>query len=278
MSRPRSVWSDMFELRRPISRSTWMSVAVSSLIFGVLLWWLGSTVLAGRADMERPELFLPSPWLVTNAAWNLCLDGEFLRHVWISFYRVSLGFLLAAAFAVPTGLLVGNFGVAEALVAPLNGFARYLPVPALLPLTIVWFGVGDIQKMSVVFLGVFFQLLILVADAAKAVPREFVEVSECLGYSRLAILRKVIVPASAPAVYDACRTTIAWAWSYLVVAELVNHQDGITSLLRAAQRFLQTPRMLALVASIGCIGVLTDLVLRVIGRRAFAWSREELGD
>ena len=138
-----------------------------------------------------------------------------------------------------------------------------------MPLSIIWFGVGEQTKIFLLWLGTFFQLLLLVADDVRRVPREYGEIAATLGASRLAGLRDVALPAMLPTLVDNMRITLGWCWTYLIIAEIVAANSGLGFVIWQARRYFQTPEVMAGVIAIGIIGLATDQLLRAAHRRWF---------
>lgn len=249
-----------------VTRTRRIVTAALPFVAIVLLWQLASAETGPRA------IFLPTPLRVLRELRDLFFDQGFARDIAISIYRVSVGFLLAAVVAVPFGLLAGTSRLADLLIQPINDFTRYLPVPSLIPLFILWVGIGDSEKIVVIFVGTVFQVIPLVADTARSVPREFVDLALVSGASRWDVLRRIVWPWSAPAVYDELRVALGWAWSYLVIAELVAAESGIGHVIIQAQRFIQTGRVMAGIVTIGLVGLLFDQLFRLPRQRLFPWT------
>ena len=164
----------------------------------------------------------------------------------ISIYRITLGFLISTAFALPIGVLIGCYRGWEAAIEPLVDFIRYMPVVAFVPLTILWTGTGDAQKFLIIFIGTFFQQVLLVMDNVKSVPRDFVNLGRTLEMPESRILARIVVPSAMPAIWDSMRISLGWAWTWLVVAELVAATSGLGYRITTAQRFFQTDHDLRL--------------------------------
>ncbi|WP_293787741.1 ABC transporter permease, partial [uncultured Aeromicrobium sp.] len=190
-----------------------------------------------------------------------------------STYRILVGFLLATVLAVPVGAVMGMSARIEAALQPLVDFIRYMPVVAFVPLTILWIGVGEEQKFLIIFLGTFFQQVLMVSDAVRSVPRSFIDVGETLGLSNGRILARIVLRASAPRIWDALRITLGWAWTWIVLAELVAATTGLGYRIVLAQRFLQTDLIFAYLIVLGILGLVTDLLMRYAGRALFRYER-----
>src|SRR5699024_1417913 len=170
----------------------------------------------------------------------LFTEFDFLSDVMATVYRVFGGFFIAAIIAVPLGLLMGTFKPVEAFVEPMTSFLRYMPASAFIPLFILWLGIGDVEKIAIIFVGGFFSLLLMGAVAVRSVRRELLEAAYTLGASRMAVLRRVILPAALPRIYDVLLLILGWAWTYIIVAELVAADSGIGHMILQSQRMLKT--------------------------------------
>ena len=159
------------------------------------------------------------------------------------------------------------------MINPTVSAARYLPAASFIPLLLVWFGPTDLQKMSLLFLGVVFFLIALILDATESVENSLVEASLTMGASRTRVVLGVVLPAAAPGMIDAMRAMIAVSWTYLVIAEIVAAQDGIGAVMMRAGRFLNVDIIMAGILTIGILGVLTDLLFRFSAYLMFPWNR-----
>ncbi|MFP4315099.1 MAG: ABC transporter permease [Desulfovibrionales bacterium] len=220
------------------------------------------------------KLFLPRPDAVLMAFAEMYREGILLQYTWDSTYRVMVGWALAVVMAVPLGVFIATSRRGAGLCAPVIEFARYLPVVALVPLTLLYFGIGDSQKFAVIFLGTFFQLVLMVADSVSTVPSELTRAAATLGASRGQTYRMVLLPAALPGIMDDLRITIGWAWTYLVVAELVAANSGLGYMIMRAQRFLAIDRIFAGLIIIGLLGLITDFVFKWLTRVTVPWSEK----
>ncbi|HPT68764.1 MAG TPA: ABC transporter permease [Syntrophomonas sp.] len=245
-------------------------------------WQLASLVLIAFVwclltfGIKINPVFLPSPLAVAGAFKELWQEGVLLPYTLISLYRVLIGFFAAAIIAIPLGIMMATNKKTEGFFAPFIGFVRYLPVSALIPLMILYFGIGDFEKMAVIFVGTFFQLVLMVQDTVGTVPGDLLKAAYTLGADGSAIYTKVLLPASMPGIMDNLRICIGWAWTYLVIAELVAANSGLGFMILRSQRFLQTDRIFAGLIIIGCLGMLTDYLFKTLSKVFFPWY-ERLG-
>jgi NitT/TauT family transport system permease protein len=264
--RKRNSW---LELRGEISPSLYFAAGGSLIAFVFLLWW----VVTGL-ELVSP-IFLPSPEAVWKELVRQIREGILWQDLSTSVYRITVGWIISTLFAVPIGILMGNFRFFEGLLEPFIDLIRYMPAVAFVPLTILWAGVGDTQKFIILFIGTFFQEVLMIMDNVKTVPREMIQVSYTFGLTKWETLRKVILPAAMPGIWDTFRITLGWAWTYLVVAELVAANVGLGYRIMRAQRFLQTESIILGILVIGLLGLLTDYAFKWSYRRMFYWVEQK---
>jgi NitT/TauT family transport system permease protein len=216
-------------------------------------------------------IFLPAPSVTLATLWNMILHKNLLMHAGISTLRVWGAFALSVLLAVPVGIAMSSFRGVGAALEPIVDFIRYLPVPALVPLSIIWFGVGETTKIFLLWLGTFFQLVLLVADDMRRVPQEYVEIAYTVGARPQQMLSDVAFRAMLPSLFDNLRITLGWCWTYLIIAEIVAADTGLGFVIWAARRYMNTSEVLAGVVTIGIIGLATDQLLRLLHKRLFRY-------
>ncbi|MFE0757791.1 ABC transporter permease [Inquilinus sp. NPDC058860] len=242
---------------------------IAALVFlGLLLLWAAVTL----TGLVRP-LFLPSPVQVAVRLWSLAQSGQLWDDAAISIYRILVGFLLATVVAVPVGVLIGRYHVWEALIEPVVDFVRYMPVVAFVPLTILWTGTGDLQKFLIIWIGTFFQQVLLIMDNVKRVPWDFIDVGRTLEMKPRRILMSIVVPAALPGIWDSMRISLGWAWTWLVLAELVAATSGLGYRITTAQRFFQTDTIIGYILVLGVLGLVTDQGMKALAQRLFPYER-----
>jgi len=257
---------DLLSPREPIPASLYVALSLGS--FAVLLAVWSILTYGGIVD----ALFLPSPGRVFQSGLDLFLEFEFTFDILNSTYRVMVGFLAAAIIGVPLGLIMGTFRAAEALTEPVVGFIRYMPASAFIPLFILWLGIDDLEKIAIIFVGSFFQLVLMVAVVAKNVPMDMLETAYTLGAGRFQVIRRVLLPASLPGILDTLRIIVGWAWTYIIVAELVASASGIGYMIISAQRMLRTGSIIFGILTIGTMGLVTDYFFKWLYRKLFPWA------
>lgn len=259
------LFSSLFVFRGRASPLGEFAVSVAAAMLVIALW-----ELAARAGIIAPQ-FLPSPSRVVVALWTMLTEQNLVWHVAVSTARVWIAFLLAAIMAIPIGIMMSSYRIVGAALEPMIDFIRYLPVPALVPLSIIWFGVGEETKIFLLWLGTFFQLVLLVADDMRRVPQEFVEVARTVGANSRQVMTDVALHWMGPTLLDNLRITLGWCWTYLIIAEIVAADSGIGYVIWTARRFVKTPEVMAGVVVIGLIGLVTDQLLRLLHRRLFRY-------
>ena len=256
---------ELLTFRGKASARTEIAVGAIMAVALLLLW-----EAVARAQLVAPQ-FLPSPTSVIAAMWSMFTTQSLLWHTAVSTLRVWIAFLIAAAMAIPIGILMSSYRIAGAALEPTIDFIRYLPVPALVPLSIIWFGVGEETKIFLLWLGTFFQLVLMVADDMRRVPHEYVEIAFTLGAKPRQILSGIALRAMGPSLVDNLRITLGWCWTYLVIAEIVAADSGLGFVIWSARRYVKTPEVMAGVVVIGLIGLITDQLLRAFHRRMFRY-------
>ena len=249
------------------------SRTLSLICFFLLIGIWCAASYGGAVD----EIFLPSPTDVINKLISMAKDGSLLANCWESTARVLVGWIFSVIVALPVGMLMANSKRFSAFIQPIIEFARYLPVVALVPLTLLYLGIGEVQKYTIIFLGTFFQLVLMVCDTVSSIEKNMINAARTLGANKLQIYTHVIFPAALPGLMDDFRLTIGWAWTYLVVAEMVAAAAGLGYIILKSQRFLATDVIFAGLIMIGIIGLITDFLLRILTRLIVPWH-ERLGD
>ncbi len=258
-----------FGLRENIPHPLYVGAGIV-FIAAILIVW----ELITRYGMVRP-LFLPAPVEILKEGFRQIQEGILVADASVSAYRIVMGWFFATVLAVPIGILMGNFKFFEGLFEPFIDVVRYMPVVALIPLTILWAGIGDFQKFLILFIGTFFQQVLMIMDNVKNVPLNLIRAGQTLGLTRAEILRSIVLPASFPGLWDTFRITIGWTWTYLVVAELVAAENGLGRRIMDAQRYLATDTIIFGILFIGLLGLITDYIFKITGRFMFKWTQTQ---
>lgn len=216
--------------------------------------------------------FLADPLTMLREGWDLLTKYDFLSDIGMTIWRVIGGFTLAAVVAVPLGVLMGAYKPIEALLEPFVSFARYLPASAFIPLLILWAGIGEMQKLLVIFIGSVFQIILMIAVNVGGTRRDLVEAAYTLGASDSGIIRRVLLPSSAPEIAEILRLVLGWAWTYVIVAELIGSSSGIGHMITDSQALLNTGQIIFGIIVIGLIGLVSDFLFKAFNAWLFPWK------
>ncbi|HVY05501.1 MAG TPA: ABC transporter permease [Burkholderiales bacterium] len=255
----------LWSVRGPMGQRTYWILAAVGLLVPLLAWWgLSASGLVTK-------VFMPGPAQVWSRAISWFETENLVGDTLISIYRVTAGWALSAVIALPIGLMIGTFRPVQALLEPLTDFIRYMPAVAFIPLVMLWIGIDESSKIAIIFIGTFFQMILMVAEDVRRVPAAQVEAAQTMGASRKELMELVLLQSAKPALLDTMRVTMGWAWTYLVVAELVAANSGLGYSILKAQRFLHTDKIFGGIIIIGLIGLITDQIFRLAHRKAFPW-------
>lgn len=252
--------------RRRLSRTGSVLFGALGIVTVVLAWTITSRL--GPAEGS----FFPGPVRTLSSAYTLFVQHSFLSDVAASAARIATAFTLSAVLAIPLGILMSSFKPIGAFLTPVIDFTRYVPVPALLPIFVLWFGIGETSKLLILFAGTFFQLILLVIDDADSVSHLKFDTARTLGAPTPALLRDVLLPAMLPRLFNNLRVTLGWCWTYLVIAELIAVETGMGHVIKEAQRFNAADVLIVACATMGLIGLFTDLMLRRVHRLLFPYA------
>jgi NitT/TauT family transport system permease protein len=246
-----------------IEQRTWISVLGFVGLIG--LWQLvtGSGLVS--------PIFLPSPMRVLRALWDLAVTGDLWRHVSASLMRIGWGWLIGTLFGVAFGLMIGLFTVSRAVGLPLVAALFPIPKIALLPLFILWFGIGESSKVATIALGVFFPTVISAYSAVDNVPRNLIRMGQSFGLPAASIVAKIILPGAMPGILAGFRISSSIALILVVAAEMIGAEYGIGAFILAAGNLMQTDQLVAGVVVLSLLGLAISVVLGRIERRVLRW-------
>ncbi|GER13828.1 ABC transporter permease [Variovorax boronicumulans] len=256
----------VFAPLEPISASARTMLGLGFFVLFVVVW--GIATLGGFVS----PTFLASPIAMVKEGWLLFTEYGFIGDIGMTVWRVFGGFLLAAVIAVPLGVAMGTWKTVEAFFEPFVSFCRYLPASAFIPLLILWAGLGEMQKLLVIFIGSFFQIVLMVAVTVGGARRDLVEAAYTLGANSRGIVARVLIPGAAPGIAETLRLVLGWAWTYVIVAELIGSSSGIGHMITDSQALLNTGQIIFGIIVIGVIGLLSDFAFKAMNRRLFAWA------
>ncbi len=244
-----------------------IALGISFFVLFVAVW--AAATVGGYVS----KTFLADPWTMLQSGYTLLTQMGFGYDIAWTVWRVLGGFVLAAALALPLGVLMGAYKPVEAFFEPFVSFARYLPASAFIPLLILWAGIGEAQKLAVIFIGSFFQLVLMVAVTVGNTRRDLVEAAYTLGVSDGSLIRRVLIPGAAPEIAETLRMVLGWAWTYVIVAELIGASSGIGHMITDSQALLATDQIIFGIIVIGLIGLLSDLLFKFANRHWFPWAQ-----
>ena len=249
-------------------------VGVAAMGVIVLGWWFLTSGL-GSEDRIISPVILPSPWEVLRSFPVLLNERALMQSIAATLRRVLLGFGLAAVIGVPLGIVAGSWRVIESAGAPLALFGRNLPIAALIPLTILWFGIDETQKVMFIFIACVPFVYSDAVGAITGVPERYVETAQTLGASSRQIVIKVLVPLALPDIYRGLRHLFGLAFGYIMLAELINAPHGLGYLLMASQRRGLSEHIILILMIIGLLAYGIDRLLFFFERGLFPYRAAE---
>ena len=250
-----------------VAPTTRVVLGISFFVLFVLVWAIAT--FGGFVQ----KTFLADPLQMLKSGWLLLTTMGFGWDIGMTVMRVLGGFLIAAALALPLGVLMGAYKPIEAFFEPFVSFARYLPASAFIPLLILWAGIGEAQKLALIFIGSFFQLVLMIAVVVGNTRRDLVEAAYTLGSTDASLVKRVLIPGAAPEIAEILRTVLGWAWTYVIVAELIGASSGIGHMITDSQALLATDQIIFGIIVIGLIGLVSDFGFKWANRRLFPWAQ-----
>jgi len=225
-------------------------------------------------------IYLPAPHEVALSLYTAFItppatqDGPWLHQsLWHSIQVIFWGFVISSILGVPIGILCGTYAGFARLNEPFIEFFRYLPAPAFGALAVAILGIYDGPKITIIVIGTFFQQVLIIANTTRKLDVALVEAALTLGTRKLKLLTRVVIPGILPDLYRDQRILLGWAWTYLIVAELIGTSTGITWFITQQARYQHFATVYAAIMIIGIIGLGTDMILALLGKRLFPWDR-----
>ena len=225
-------------------------------------------------------IYLPAPHEVATALYTAFTTEPKRRNeqwlhesLWDSIQVIFWGFFISSIIGVPLGILAGTYDVFSKLFEPFIEFFRYLPAPAFGALAVAILGIHDAPKIAIIFIGTFFQQVLIVSNTTRKLDPSLLEAAMTLGAKRLNLLFRVVIPGIVTHLYKDLRILLGWAWTYLIVAELIGTSSGITWFITQQARYKNFENVYAAIIIIGIIGLSTDLLLAALGRKIFPWEK-----
>jgi len=238
----------------------------------VIMWEVLS-----RKGIIRPSI-LPAPSTIGLTLLDMLKSGELFRHLGVSILRVFQGYILGASLGIIIGFLMGLFKPVEKAFSLITGLLRPIPIVAWVPVLILWMGIDESSKITVIAIGSFWPTLLNVIHGIKNTDKKYLEVAEILGKNKFTVLTKVVLPSALPSIFTGLRLAIGIAWMSVIAAELIAAASGIGYLIMYAREISQPDVMLVGVLSIGITGLLIDVLIRKIEARLLGWNINILGD
>ncbi|MEW4565467.1 ABC transporter permease [Bremerella sp. JC770] len=234
----------------------------------VVLIWQGLS----SAGAITP-LLLPSPWAVATSAWDLVTSGEIFSHVAVSLLRVFEGFLLAALFGIALGSAIGLWSTFDRTCDWLLQTLKPIPPIGWFPLAVLWFGIGEVSKVFIIFLGAFFPILVNVVAGIRQTDKQYIELAKVHEIRWWKFFTKVIVPGALPSILTGLRIGIGFAWTCVVAAELIAAESGVGYLIVDARQTFHADVVIVGMLTIGLLGTLMDIALRQLETRLVRWKQ-----
>nr|WP_321328924.1 taurine ABC transporter permease TauC [Alcaligenes faecalis] len=267
-----SVGSDSKPHQSASAKPRQVSIAVISLLTlsGVLfLWW--AVTEWGYVD----PLFLPSPQAVLSRVFRLFsvgyMDATVQQHLAASLWRISLALIAAVLLAIPTGIAIGRNRITQGILDPLIEFYRPIPPLAYLPLIVIWFGIGELSKVLLIYLAIFAPITIATAGGVRNVDPVKLRAAQSLGATRAQLLRYIIIPSALPDILTGLRIGLGVGWSTLVASELVAATRGLGFMVQSAGQFLATDVVMAGILLIALVAFVLEIGLRRLQAKLVPW-------
>jgi NitT/TauT family transport system permease protein len=284
------IWHPLVEIVHPGDRSVpglYSYVAEGQLVDRDVFEKRNAELSAAEAELARGfranPIYLPAPHQVATAfvtafTTEPARQGDVWLHesLWHSCQIIFWGFLYAALWGVPLGIACGCSTFFSRLFEPFVDFIRYMPAPVFGALAVAIFGLGDEPKVTIIFIGTFFQMVLIVANTTRLVDTSLLEAAQTLGARPHQLVTRVVVPSILPNLYRDMRILIGCAWTYLVVAELIGEKSGISAFIYQQQRYRHFDNVYASIVMIGMIGLVVDQCLAQLGRALFPWESGSL--
>jgi ABC-type nitrate/sulfonate/bicarbonate transport system permease component len=233
----------------------------------LVIWQITSTLVLDKTT----SVLLPAPTEIAKAFWEMLRSGDLIYQLRDSLKREMVAFVWATS-AIPLAIAMGWSKAINEQVDPLIEVLRPVPPLAWIPLSILWFGIGDVQNQFIIFLGMFFPILLNTFTGVKNIEQNLVRAARCLGASEARILRRVVLRAALPQIITGVRVGLGVGWMALVAAELVGANSGLGFMINDARTLLRTDIVIVGMITIGMVGLVIDRSIRIAGRRFMPWS------
>ncbi len=265
----RKIIEKMKNNNQTIIRKRMLSTCISILSVAIFLTVWGAVTELGWVS----PVFLPSPINVVDQAAGFVQSGEIWTHIWSSSKRVFVGFGLAALVSVPLGVLVGVWWPAKAIVQPFISLLRPIPSITWIPLAILWLGIGETQKIAIVYMGTWVYVLLYTIESTKRVDPVLVRAARNLGAGDFTIMREVVLPGALPGIFSGLKVALAISWSCVITAEMVAAQSGLGAMVWIAKDWGNLSLVLVGMAFISLTVLVADRAMDGIERIILPWER-----
>lgn len=257
----------------PLPRRRALRWRLAALMAFLLLW----SAAGGLVQLTRPfnPLFLPAPWVVVGSLTELATKGQLWPHVGATLERVAIGFATAAALAIALGLLAGQLRAVRNVVEPVVELLRPIPPLAVLPMFIVWVGIGEGSKVGFITYATFFPMFVTTVHGVAQLDARLLRAAQSLGAGPRALFFRVILPAALPEILTGLRLGVALAFFVIVISEFVGAERGLGYLINDGRNFFLVPQMLGAAVLLGLLGYAGNGAVRLLERRVLRWQRPE---
>lgn len=259
---PPAAAAETSEAKLKKEHNPWAWLSVVSVLGGIALWWVGSLF----------QTTLPSPAEVAVRAWELISDGTLIKDIAASLRRVLLGFFIGSGLAIPLGFAMGWYKPVRAIIEPWTQFFRTIPPLAIIPLAIVFLGIGEVPKVFVITLASFLVSIIATFQGVVNVDKTMINAGRVLGAGDWTIFSRIAVPASLPFIMVGLRQGLGSAWATLVAAELIAAQEGVGYRMQNAQIYYQISTIFVGLVTIGVFGLIMDRIILWFDNRLTSWQ------
>ncbi|MGI9275032.1 MAG: ABC transporter permease [Endozoicomonas sp.] len=278
------IWHPKVEITEPGAVSWFQEgMLVDREVYDQQLTTASEQQLALPEGNRANPVYLPAPHEVATAFYTAFTTEPKRRSekwlhesLWQSITVIFWGFMFSSLIGLPIGILCGTYAAVSRINEPFIEFFRYLPAPAFGALAVAILGIHDGPKIAIIFIGTFFQQVLIVANTTRKLDIALLEAALTLGAKRLQLLFRVVVPGILPDLYRDQRILLGWAWTYLIVAELIGTSSGITWFITQQARYKNFDNVFAAIIMIGIIGLLSDLLLAQLGKRLFPWEKAQV--
>ena len=258
-------------IRSQVPRGASIVLGLIPIVVIFLLWWIFT--MGAPEERRIAPTILPSPVEVAQSIPELIQSRDLTHHIWASVRRVGTSFILALIIVLPTGILMGSFGGVSAIFTPVSTASSYIPIATLVPLTMSWFGIDELQKIMFLAMAFGIYLLPLVVNAIESVPDIYLRTSYTLGAKQLDVIRYVLIPIALPDLWHAMRLAFGVGWTYIVLAEVVVMVDGLGFLIQNSFRRGPREHIYLVILVITLIAWIADMAWVRLGRLLFPYRR-----